>query len=279
MHSILEIVRRTTDFFRKAGVPNPRLDAELLIGHGLGLRREQLYIQFERPLQEPELEKIRALVKRRAGREPLQYIVGEVDFDDLRLAVDRRALIPRPETEELVDTVARLITPAKILDLGTGTGAIALAFLKRFETAEAVAADSSDEALALARENARRNELEARITFLRSDWYSEIPDTARFDLIVSNPPYLADEEWESAQPEVRDFEPGGALVAENGGLAALELLLAGAGRFLVTNGLIALETGIDQHRSLEEKAREAGFGKIESRKDMSGRDRFLLAWR
>lgn len=277
MLTILEVIRRTTDFFRKAEVPNARLDAELLIGHGLGLRREQLYVQFERPLAEEELERIRGLVKRRASREPLQYIIGEVEFDSLRLKVDRRALIPRPETEEFVDLTAGLAFPLQILDLGTGTGSIVLALLRRFPEANGLAVDSSDEALELARENAKVNDLDGRVRFLRSDWYSEIDEADRFDLIVSNPPYLSADEWESAQEEVKKFEPREALFAEGGGRAALEAIIADAPCHLTDEGWLGLETGIEHHAALTEAAEAAGFARIVSGKDLSGRDRFFWA--
>ena len=194
MLTILEIIKKTTEFFEKRGIESARLNAELLVGHALGLKRMQLYIQFERPLAEIELEKIRPLVKRRGNREPLQHILGIMEFAGLTLKVDRRALIPRPETEYLIELlVPRLpLPPQRVLDLGTGTGAIALALAKAWSEATVVAIDRSDEALALARENADSNGLSARVSFHASDWFSALPAQEKFDLIVSNPPYLSD---------------------------------------------------------------------------------------
>ncbi|HEX3729126.1 MAG TPA: peptide chain release factor N(5)-glutamine methyltransferase, partial [Opitutaceae bacterium] len=264
--TVLEIIRRTTEFFQARGVESARLNAETLIGHALGLKRMQLYLQFERLLAEPELEKIRPLVRRRGKREPLQHIIGEVDFGGLRLKSDRRALIPRPETELLVETIlARLPTPpARVLDLGTGSGAIALALARAWPAAEVVAVDASEEALALARENAAATGLAERVTLLASRWFEHLPE-GRFDLIASNPPYLS--------AEVRDFEPAQALVAGEGGLADLRLILREAPARLAPGGLLALETGPDQHAELLALAAAAGLAGAESVRDLAGRDR------
>ena len=156
MPPVLEIIKKTTEFFAAKGVESPRLNAELLVGHALGLKRMQLYIQFERLLTEAELEKIRPLVRRRAQREPIQYIIGETEWFGLKLKVDRRVLIPRPETERLAELLTQLVTtpPARILDLGTGSGALALGLAKHWPEAMLTAVDVSSEALALAQENA-----------------------------------------------------------------------------------------------------------------------------
>jgi release factor glutamine methyltransferase len=275
--SLLDVIKRTTDYLRKAGLETPRLDAELLIGHALGFSRTQLYLQFERPLAEDELAKLRPLVRRRAQREPLQYILGEVEFLGLRLKVDRRALVPRPETEELADLLVRRFSPRRILDLGTGTGALALALASAFPEAEVTAVDRSSDALSLARENSAVLGLE-RVMFLESDWFSQIPPGRRpFDLVVSNPPYLTEEEWETAQPEVREFEPRQALVAAGSGRADLERILRETPQHLLEGGWLALETGVAQHAALFKVAEEAGFSTSESLRDMSGRERVFLA--
>lgn len=281
MPSVLEIIQKTSEFFTARGIESPRLNAEHLIGHALGLKRMQLYLQFERVLLEPELEKIRPLVRRRAQREPLQYILGTVEFAGVKLKVDRRALIPRPETELLVETIVELQTqpPARVLDLGTGTGAIALALAKAFPEAQVTAVDLSEEALALAAENVAASGVAERVKLLRSAWFAEIGREERYDLIVSNPPYLTDAETDEASPEVRQFEPRSALVAADAGLADLRAIIAAAPGFLADGGLLALETGITQHAELVRLAGESGFGRIESRRDLTGRDRFLVAWR
>lgn len=280
MLTILEIIKKTTDFLAAKGVDSARLNAELLIGHALGLKRMSLYIQFERPLAEPELEKIRPLVRRRALREPLQYILGETEFFGLKLKVDRRALIPRPETELLVEnvTAAWLTPPASILDLGTGSGAIALVLAQKYAEARTLAIDVSEEALALARENAQALGLEGRVAFRRSHWFTDLSADERFDLIVANPPYLSAEETVSTAPEVRGFEPPGALTAGEGGIADLREIIVGAAKFLNAGGMLALETGIAQHAVLLKLVTGAGFSRAESRPDLTGRDRFVLAW-
>ncbi len=278
MISLLEVVRRSTGFLEKAGLESPRLDAEWLIAHALGLKRMQLYLQFERPLTEQELAAIRPLVRRRGKREPLQHILGESEFLGLALKVDPRALIPRPETEELADWLARQTPPpATVLDLGTGTGALALAMAKSFPEAAVTATDRSPTALDLARENAERTGLASRIRFVDSDWYGALGAGERFDWIVSNPPYLTGEEWAEARPEVNRFEPREALVAEERGLADLLTILEGASHRLRSGGLLALETGLDQHAALRERAGRLGFADCRSLPDMSGRDRFFTA--
>ena len=280
MLTVLEIIKRTTEFFEKRGVESARLNAELLIGHALGLKRMPLYLQFERPLTEAELEKIRPLVKRRGNREPLQYITGESEFAGLKLKVDARALIPRPETERLIELLSEKLTapPARILDLGTGSGAIALALAKIYPAAAVTAVDKSEAALALARENAGTAGLVGRVTFVASDWFAALPSGAQFELVVANPPYLSDEETRAAQPEVRDFEPAMALSAGANGAAALEQIIAGAKSRLAPGGMLACETGIAQHPHLMALAAQAGYARSESRRDLTGRDRYLLAF-
>ncbi len=280
MLTILEIIKRTTEFLDKKGVESARLNSELLVGHALGLKRMQLYLQFERPLTEAELEKIRPLVKRRGNREPLQYIMGEVEFAGLKLKVDRRALIPRPETEHLIELLAKELAapPARILDLGTGSGAIALALAKKYPAAQVTGVDKSAEALALARENAALAGLADRVTFLESDWFSALPASAKFPLIVANPPYLTEDEVREAQPEVKDHEPVAALTPGKDGISDLIRIITEAPRHLEPSGLLACETGIAQHRQLQELAALSGYKQTKSLPDLTGRDRCLLAF-
>lgn len=278
MLTVLEIIKKTTEFFAAKGIESPRLNAELLVGSALGLKRMQLYLQFERPLAEAELEKVRPLVRRRAQREPLQYILGETEFGGLKLKTDRRALIPRPETELLIEIVvaACAVPPTRILDLGTGSGAIALALAKVFPSAEVVAVDRSPEALALARENAVALGLDGRVTFLESNWFAAVP-AGQFDLIAANPPYLSEEETAATAAEVRQFEPASALTAADEGRADLLSIIRSAPAFLRPGALLALETGIAQHAALRGAVEAAGLGEFASRQDLTGRDRYVLA--
>jgi release factor glutamine methyltransferase len=278
--TVLETIRRSTEFLEGKGIGSARLQTELIVSHALGLTRMQLYLQFEKPLGPAELDRIREFVRRRGRREPVQYIVGEAAFLGLRLKSDGRALIPRPETEMLVETVVSLRPepPARVLDLGTGSGAIALALAAAWPSAEVVAVDASPAALELARENAEATALAGRVLFLASDWFAGLPAGAHFDVIVANPPYLSADEVAAAPAEVRDHEPVAALRAANDGRADLEAILCAAPGFLAPGGLLALETGAGHHEVLLRSASAAGFERTESRRDLAGRDRFLLAW-
>jgi release factor glutamine methyltransferase len=279
MLTVLEIIKRTADFLAGKGIESPRLQAELLVGHALGLKRMQLYLQFERAVSEPELKAIRELVRRRGRREPTQYILGEAEFLGLKLKVDRRALIPRPETEWLVESAIALCAsaPARALDLGTGSGAIALALAAAWPSTRVTAVDASAEALELAGENAAATGLAERVLLLRSDWFAGLPPDARFELIVANPPYLSDQDVAETAPEVREHEPAAALRSGDDGRADLNAILETAPRFLAPGGLLALETGIGQHEELLRTA-AGGFARTESRRDLAGRDRFIFAW-
>jgi len=281
MLTVLEVIKKTSEFFASKGIESPRLNAELLVGHALGLPRMRLYLEFERPLTEAELGSVRELARRRGRREPVQYIIGSAEFLGLRLRTDRRALIPRPETELLVETVIARSDPppARILDLGTGGGAIALALASAFPGARVTAVDASAGALALAAENAVSTGLSGRVTFVESDWFEGLAPGETFDLIVSNPPYLSSGEAASAAPEVRDHEPARALESGDGGFADIEKISVGAAAALSPGGMLALETGIGHHARLGATLSRGGFSRTESLRDLTGRDRFVLAWR
>jgi release factor glutamine methyltransferase len=281
MITVLEVLSKTAGFLEGRGVESGRLNAELIVGHALGLKRMQLYLQFERVLSEAELASIRELVRRRGQREPLQHVLGEVEFHGLRLKADRRALIPRPETERLVEILIERLgsaPPARVLDLGTGSGAIALALAAAWPGAAVTATDLSAQALEQAGENAQAAGLSGRVSFVLSDWFAALGPGERFDLVVSNPPYLSAAETAAAQPEVRDHEPASALTSGEEGVASLRVILGEAHRRLAPGGLLALETGPTQHPGLLALAASGGYSRTESLRDLAGRDRFVLAW-
>lgn len=280
MQTLLDALRKSADFLARKGLERPRLEAEHVFAAALGLKRLDLYLQFERPLTAEEEARLRGLVVRRGNREPLQHLVGRAEFRSLILRCDRRALIPRPETEELVDLALALLPAdreARVLDLGTGTGAIALALASERSAWKVAAVDRSDDALALARENAEACGLASRVDLGRSDWFSEVRDA--YDLIVSNPPYLTEAELASADPEVREHDPRAALVAPEEGLADLRRILADAPSFLRPGGWLLLETGVDHHAALAALSSELGYAEAEGLPDLSGRPRFWKAHR
>lgn len=284
MEQLLTLLQKSADFLAAKGVEHPRANAEHLFAHGLGCKRLDLYLRFERPVTAEEQDTLRPLILRRSKREPLQYIVGDTDFYGLKLHCDPRALIPRPETEELVEHLVQRYhgqtPPATILDLGTGSGCLALALAKAFPQSQVTGVDASPQALELAHKNAKANNIPAdTVQFLDSDWFTAITE-AHYDLIVSNPPYLTPREWESAQPEVRLHEPRQALIGggEDGG-DDLRTIIDQAFAHLSPGGLLALETGIDQHPSLTTTAENKGYGPITALPDLQHRPRFFLAQR
>jgi release factor glutamine methyltransferase len=281
MQSLLEVLRKTTAWFAEKGLESPRAQAEHIFAHVLQCRRLDLYLQFDRPLTDELLATARPLVRRRGNREPLQYILGSWSFAGLELKVDRRALIPRPETEELVEMLierAKDAPPATILDLGTGSGALALSLAKALPATTVVATDISPEALDLARENARLHNLDQQISFRCGNWFEALePTDGPFDWIVSNPPYLGPQEVASAEPEVRDWEPAAALSPGEDSLAALRLILAGAPRYLRPGGLLACETGLQHPPLLAQLAADQGLQNLKTPLDASQRPRFFFA--
>jgi release factor glutamine methyltransferase len=275
----LPLSQKAAQLLAERGIENARLEAELLLAHVLGIRRLDLYLQFERPMQENELERFRAVVRRRLKREPLQYIVGHTQFRALDLKVDRRALIPRPETEILVGVVLDFVgdAPARIIDIGTGTGAIALSLAKEAPQCSVVATDVSADAAELARENALANgmDLDVRV----GDLWVAAPQGC-FDVAVSNPPYIAETERPELQPEVRDFEPGGALFAGDDGLTVLRALITDAPARLNAGGLLALEIGSTQAAAVVALIEAtSSFENIRVVRDLSGRERIVTAVR
>ena len=245
--NILEVLKRSTEFLAKRGVASPRLQVELLLAHLLKMPRMNLYLNFERVLTAAETEALRDAVRRRGQREPLQYIVGSVSFCGLELTVNPHVLVPRPETELLAEHAWKFLqqrtsgAPLRALDLCTGSGCLALALLANAPRAEADATDISADALQVARQNAARLQVLPRIQFHLGDGFAAVPADRRFDLIVSNPPYIPTAEIETLEPEVRDHEPRGALDGGSDGLDFYRRIAAQAGAFLRPGGRLMLE--------------------------------------
>jgi release factor glutamine methyltransferase len=274
--TVLEVLQSTTAYFKKRAIESPRLNAEHLVAHSLGKKRIELYLEFERPLSEPELSPLRELVRRRGQGEPLQHLLGTVEFADQIFLSDKRALIPRPETEQLVECLCDLPWPenARMLDVGTGSGVIALSLAARFPKAELHGVDLSASALSLARENAERLALSNRIQFGQAHLLEKV--CGAFDLIVANLPYVAASDAGQLAPELRHEPP----VALYGGAAGDELireLIAAAPPHIRPGGWLALEIGIGQENGLLDLLRAKNYHDISSKKDYAGTARFLFA--
>jgi release factor glutamine methyltransferase len=276
--ALLELLGWTANYLKEKGFHNARLNAELLLAGTLGLKRLDLYLQHDRPLRAEELAAFKARLQRRAKREPLQYIDGTAAFRDLELRVDARVLIPRPETELLVQAAldwAAGRPGLSALDVGTGSGAIALALATEGSFSPVVAVDLSPGALEVARANAEA--LGVAVDFREGSLFAAVHGE-RFDLVVSNPPYVGDEERAALDPEVRDWEPSGALFAGTGGLDVIAPLVREAPAHLEPRGLLALEIGAAQGAAVSELIAATGaFAPARVLPDLAGRDRMVLA--
>ena len=269
--TLREALRRTTAQLEAAGLEHTAVDAELLLGQVLGLTRSELLLEPERTLDARELDRVTSLVARRAGGEPLQYVLGEWGFRGLVLAVDARALIPRPETEVVVErclTLLRGVESPRVLDVGTGSGAIALAIADEHPGARVTAIDVSEDALALARENAERTGI--RVALLHHDVFAGLPGKG-WDLVVSNPPYVREHELDALDPSVVDWEPNVALVDRG----QTDLLVADAARVLRLGGALVLETHAHGARHAARLLEEAGYVDVVVTPDLTGRDRVV----
>jgi release factor glutamine methyltransferase len=283
--SILEAIERSADFLARHGVGSPRLQVELLLAHVLKMPRMKLYLNFERPLTEPELAALRLLVQRRGQREPLQYIVGSTSFCGIELAVDRRVLIPRPETELLAERAWKRLqklqgteTEAAVaLDLGTGSGCLAIALALHAQGAHIHAVEISGDALALARENAGRHEDSKRIEFHQGDLFSAAPPTMRCDVIVSNPPYIPSARIDTLEAEVRQYEPRTALDGGPDGLDFYRRIAAQAGAFLRPAGSLMLELDEEGAEGARQIFLEADWTVEAVEQDYNRQPRILIA--
>ncbi len=272
-NSAADALAAATDAVAAAGSDTARLDAELLLCEATGWDRARLAAEPELRLPIGASRQFAEMVRRRVRREPIAYILGRRAFRRIELLVDRRVLIPRPETELLVD-VALELRPRAVLDVGTGSGAVALAVADEIPEARVVAIDTSIDALRVAQANVDRLELSDRVEVV-SAGVASLPD-GPFDLVLANLPYVGEAEWAGLAPEIRDYEPREALVAGPTGLEAIEALLEAVAARDRSHRGVALEIGAAQGPEVERLVRQAGFGKVETRRDLAGLDRAVI---
>ena len=276
--TVLEVLQSTTGYFQKRNIDSPRLNSEHLLAHVLSRKRMELYLDFERQLRESELAPLRELVKRRGTGEPLQHLLGTVEFCGRSFRCDKRALVPRPETEQLIELLITHfkseIADSRMIDVGTGSGIIALTLAAEFPKAEIVGADISEDALMLARENAERLGLADRVHFLQSNLLESV--RPQVDLIVANLPYVSTEDRHNLSREVL-HDPEVALFAGARGDELVRQLIGQASSWLRPGGMLAMEIGIGQSEALVAALAEKNYRDISTEKDYSGVIRFLFA--
>jgi release factor glutamine methyltransferase len=279
--TILDLLKWTTDYFNRHAIDSPRSTAEILLAHTLAAKRIDLYTGYDQPLNPAELEHFKALIKRRLSREPVAYIVGRKEFWGLDFEVEPGTLIPRPETECLVETVLKVMEttplerPWRILELGTGSGAVVTALAKERPGQIYFASDRSCRTLGLAHRNATANGLGGRIHFFAGDWLAPLaPKGASLDMVVSNPPYIKTDIIPALQPEISRFEPLAALDGGKDGLGCIFDIMEQVTGRVVPGGRLVLETGHDQHPAIEKwVAHHPGYAQVDFSKDYSGYDR------
>ena len=281
--TILALIRWADERFKKEGMATPRLDAEVLLGETLGMDRVGLYTHYDQPLQGDELAWFRQLVLRRLRREPVAYILGRREFWSLPLGVTPDVLIPRPETETLVvEALQFLASPEqedlRLLEIGTGSGAISIALAKERPAARIIATDLSPKALSVAGENAAQNGVRGQIRFMQGDLFQPVPKGETFDLVVSNPPYITRGQFSSLMPEVRDYEPRIALDGGKDGLDFFRRALPAVAEYLRPGGWFLAEMGAGQDQQvLEIAAKNLELDSFRFAKDLSGINRAFKA--
>lgn len=279
--TVLGVMLRSADYLAGKGIESARLDAEHIVAHVLGVGRLEMYLQHERPIAAAELDALRPLLKRRALREPLQYILGRQGFREVDLEVGPGVLIPRPETEQLVEVVLAWAEGRRdltALDVGTGSGAIAISLLREGPFAHVVGADSSPAALRFAERNRDSIGLESRLELREGRLFQTVRPGERFDVVVSNPPYVAEIDRGGLQPEIVDWEPHEALFAGEDGLFVLRQLVAGASFALRPRGLLALEVGHGQASEVVGLLDAVvAYGDVRVHEDLAGKQRIVTA--
>lgn len=282
--TILKVLRWAAPYFKERGVESPRASAEILLAHSLGLQRLDLYLQYDKPLSAEELARFKSLIKRRVKHEPVAYILGQKEFWSMELDLSPAVLIPRPETELLVEAALEVLPQAgdekisNVLELGTGSGAIILAIASERPGHRFFASDKSPAALKTARGNAQKHGLSEKIRFFGGDWFAPLKERGIFfDLIVSNPPYICSSVMPELQPDVREYEPKTALDGGPEGLDDIRVLIQDAQKYLSPGGWLMLEIGYDQRDALISLGREAGcYENIEVKEDYGGNPRVAM---
>ncbi|MBN1805567.1 MAG: peptide chain release factor N(5)-glutamine methyltransferase [Sedimentisphaerales bacterium] len=284
--TIKKLLSWITEYLTEKGIESPRLSAELLLSHVVGLKRIELYTQFDEPVPSEQLEHLRNLVKRAGQNEPVAYLVGRTEFYSMEINVTPDCMIPRPETELLVERAIEFLRAHNIgtrfvCDLCTGSGCIAVAVAKNFPDVRIIATDICDAALAVAAENVKKHQLDEKITLLCGDLFDPIIsglDVNEFDLIVCNPPYVSTTEYETLDKNVKDYEPKKALFAGVDGLDVYYHVIKDSGKFLKNDGALMLEIGYAQGRAVKELLEQTGeFAEIKIEKDFHNNDRIVTA--
>jgi len=278
MITVLEAIKLSTDYLEKKGVESSRANAEILLAEILNCKRLELYLSFDKPLNEIELNKYREFIKQRGSRIPIQYIIGNVEFYGMKFIVDQNVLIPRPETELLVEKIIlenKNSANLRILDIGVGSGNISISLGKHLTNSKVIGIDISDSAISVAKQNAELNLVKENIAFLKFDIMNDdLSKLKKFDLIVSNPPYISGNDFAELEPELKLYEPAIALTDGKDGLSFYKKIINSAIELLNPNGKIYFEIGKDQHQYIMEMM-ENKFTDVKSYKDYSGIDRIV----
>ncbi len=279
MLTVLEAINKSTDFLQKKGIDSARTNAELLLASILKCKRLDLYLKFDRPLDESEISAYREFIRRRSTFEPLQYITGSVEFFNLELKVNPDVLIPRPETELLVETVVEVIkdkSDISILDIGTGSGAIAISLANKLTKSKITAIDISEKSLSLAKENTVKYKLQDTIDFIQFDIVKDdLTILGKFNIIVSNPPYVSADEYKNLQREIRDYEPAEAVTDFGDGFRFYEVIAEKSKLILTENGLLFFELEANSCKTVKNILLKNNFGDIKTVKDYSGINRII----
>lgn len=279
MHKLLDILNMSKEFLEKRGVESARLNAELIIAEILKLKRLDLYLNYERPMMEEEVSLIREWIKRRGDKEPLQYILGKEEFYGLTFKVNKSVLIPRQDTEVLVEKAIEKLknrVKPKVLDIGAGSGAISISIAKNVLDSVVLGVDISEEALCVAKENMEQNEIK-NLKFIKSNVFENV-NYSEFDMIISNPPYIPDYEYETLMSEVKEHEPKTALVAEDNGYFFYKKIIDEGKNYLVSGGVVLFEAGYNQAQNIGELFKQDGnYKNVEIFKDYAGIERVVAA--